>query len=588
MHFANPAYFFLVGLIAFVILLYFFRKKYRAVVNPSNLLWSEVMNEWQASPWLKKLQHNLIFWLQLASLILLMFALVRPFWQSEAVAGEHLIIIVDPSATMSAESDGGTRFGFAKKEMMDLSDKLQNQEVTIITAGQKPEIILNRESSRKSVKKAVGSLALTFEHENIDDAVKLAVSMADNKNSAIHIFSDSVSKEEIQHMAGKYFIQVHNAGEQIENIALLSFGAARSGKAISAAAVVENQGKKMRTEVFRVKSEGEVLFEKDVSIEPGSQVIVDVPALPEQKYYIAEVMAEDGYQADNIAASILAPADPPVYAIGDVNPFLLKGFKSIGIESFQLNNDYNSIGDGILLIEGKAPEGLPNLPVLMVSKVTAKKTKLMEQTKLHPSPLLEFTEFEKTYIQTVAEPFSADLETVAESGGHPLIQSGFLKGQPAIAVNFAIEDSDWPLQPGFPIFLYNSYNWLAQQSGFLGYFQPGEEKWLNIGASGETVEIFDAKGKSLGDFNPDKENFKAPFAPGIYQASAGDRINYFSVLLDDREKSPAYSESFIMNKGSIKGEKGVRENEAFWLLAGILALSVLLLEWEVYRRGLGR
>ncbi|CEG26799.1 vWA domain-containing protein [Bacillus sp. B-jedd] len=588
MHFANPAYFFLAGLIAFVILLYFFRKKYRAVVNPSNLLWSEVMNEWQASPWLKKLQHNLIFWLQLAALFLLMFALVRPFWQSEAVAGEHLIFIVDPSATMSAESDGGTRFRFAKKDMMDLSEKLQNQEVTIINAGQKPEIILNREPSKKSVKKAVGSLGLTFEHENIEEAVKLAVSMAGGKNTAIHIFSDIASKEEIQRLAGKHFIRVHNNGEEIENIALLSFGATRSGKDISAAAVVENQGKKTRTEVFQVKSEGEVLFEKDVSIEPGSQVIVDVPALPEQRYYIAEVLAEDGYQADNVAAAILAPADPPVYAIGDVNPFLPKGFKSIGIESFQLNDNYNSIGDGILLIEGIAPEGLPKLPVMMVSKDTAKKIKLTEQMEIHPSPLLEFTEFEKTYIQTIAEPFSGDLETVAESGGHPLIQAGFLKGQPAIAVNFAIENSDWPLQPGFPIFLYNSYNWLTQQSGFLGYFQPGEEKWLNLGSSGGTVEIFDANGKSLGDFNPDKENFKAPFAPGIYQASAGDRINYFSVLLDDREKTPAYSESFVINKGSIKGEKGVRENEALWLLAGILALSVLLLEWEVYRRGLGR
>lgn len=588
MHFANPAYFFLAGLIAFVILLYFFRKKYRTVVNPSNLLWAEVMNEWQASPWLKKLQHNLIFWLQLAALILLMFALARPFWQSEAVAGEHLIYIVDPSATMSAEGDGGTRFSLAKKEMMDLTEKLQNQEVTIIIAGQKPEIILNKEPSKKSVKKAVGSLGLTYEHENIEEAVKLAVSMAGDKNTAIHIFSDSASKEEIQQLAVKHFIRVHNTGAESENIALLSFGAARSGKEISAAAVVENQGKKMRTEVFRVKSEGEVLFEKDISIEPGSQIIVDVPALPEQRYYIAEVLAEDGYQADNGAAAILAPADPPVYAIGDVNPFLLKGFKSIGIESFQLNDDYNSIGDGILLIEGKLPEGLPNLPAMMVSKDTAKKIKLTEQTEIHQSPLLEFTEFEKTYIQSMAEPFSTDLETVAESGGHPLVQAGFLKGQPAIAVNFAIEDSDWPLQPGFPIFLYNSYNWLTQQSGFLGYFQPGEEKWLNIGATNETVEIFDVNGKSLGDFNPDKENFKAPFAPGIYQASAGDRINYFSVLLDDREKNPAYSDSFVVNKGSIKGEKGVRENEALWLLAGILALSVLLLEWEVYRRGLGR
>ncbi|RHW36433.1 VWA domain-containing protein [Neobacillus notoginsengisoli] len=589
MHFANPAYFFLASLIAFIILLYFFRKQYKTVLNPSNLLWTQVMNEWQASPWLKKLQHNLIFWLQIAALLLLMLALVKPIWQSEGIAGEHLIFIVDSSATMSAVNEGETKFNFAKKDMLEISEKIENQEVTIITAGQRPEVVLNRESAKGPVKRAINSLGLTYEHDNIEEAVKLAVSMSGGKSTAIHIFSDSATKEDIQSFAGKQFIQVHNTGKAIENLALLSFGVARMDQSISAAAVVENQGKEERETIFRVKSEGEVLFEEKVAIKPGAQEIIDIPVLQEHRYYIAEVTADDGYQADNEAAAVLAPAEPPVFAIGDVNPFLLKGLRSIGIESYQLNNDYESMNEGILLFEGEVPDRLPNLPVLLVKKQKTKKITVTEQVKTYQSPLLEYTEFEKTYIQSTSEPFSEDLETVAESGGHPLIQSGFLKGQPAIAINFAIEDSDWPLQPGFPIFLYNSYHWLSQQSGFLGYFQPGEEKWLNMDAPEGKVEVFDVKGNNLGDFNPAKENFKAPFTPGIYQASAGNRIDYFSVILDDREKTPSHSESFVLNKGSIESqEKGIKENETFWLLSGILALAVLWIEWEVYRRGFGR
>ncbi|MBN8211216.1 VWA domain-containing protein, partial [Bacillus sp. NTK071] len=88
---------------------------------------------------LKNLQQNLLFWLQLLALILLMLALVRPFWLEDSLKGEHLIIIIDPSASMSAEHGGKSRFEMAKEEMLDLAGKLNGQQVTLIKAGEKNE-----------------------------------------------------------------------------------------------------------------------------------------------------------------------------------------------------------------------------------------------------------------------------------------------------------------------------------------------------------------------------------------------------------------------------------------------------------------
>nr|WP_316046631.1 BatA domain-containing protein [Planococcus glaciei] len=44
-----------------VILYYFFRKKYKDQPISSTLFWQETMKEIQASPYLKKLQHHLLF-----------------------------------------------------------------------------------------------------------------------------------------------------------------------------------------------------------------------------------------------------------------------------------------------------------------------------------------------------------------------------------------------------------------------------------------------------------------------------------------------------------------------------------------------
>jgi hypothetical protein len=592
MHFANPFYFFLAILIAGVVLLYFFRKQYHSIINPSNLLWIEAMNEWQASPWLKKLQHNLLFWLQIAALALLMFALVKPLLFSSGLAGEHLVFIVDPSSTMSAEKGGKPLFTSAKEEILDMASRLDSQQVTIILADEEPDIVLNKEDEPGAIKAAIESLHLTYGHENITDSIKLAVSLSSGSMGVIHIFSDKVTEASIESLAGKQPVEVHNLGEELDNLSLMSFGASRSGGKVTAIAVVENQGKEEVSTNFRIMDDkGAAVFERMLTLPPNSQEILDIPSLPDGRYYHAEVLAADGYSADNSASTVLSPADPPVYAVGDVNPFLIRGLQSIGIKSIQLDDNSLATAEqgGLFLVEGQVPENLPEGPILLINKDAKKAIELNERPKGSASTILEYTAFEKTYIQQAVQPLQGTFETIAESGGHPLIQSGRMNAQPVVIVNFAIEQSDWPLQPGFPIFLYNSYQWLSHQSGFLGNFQPGEEKWLNIDTAGMPLELFNEEGKNLGSFTLEKENFKAPYEPGVYQASDGKSVHYFSVILDDREKEPGFEKSFVLNEtGLSKLEQTVdKENGIVWLWLATIALLLLLTEWEVFRRGLG-
>ncbi|MFK9092401.1 vWA domain-containing protein [Bacillus salipaludis] len=590
MYFANPIFFILVILITFVVLLYFFRKQYEAVINPSNLLWHQAMNEWKVSPWIQKLQQNLLFWLQIAALTLLMFALTKPIWFSEGVRGEQLIWIIDTSATMSALMADKPLIEQSKQQMKQMADRLNGQEVTVIVAGTKPKILLNRESNISVIQRTIEGIDVTYEHENIEKSVKLAESLVSKRETNIHIFSDSVKKDDLKDVHGNVTYEIHNAHGIQDNIALLSFGVAGKENRISGLAVIENQGGKAKTVPFEVSNENQTIFQQQVTIPAGKQVVVNVPDLPQRRSYQAFIKTRDQYVADNELTAVYSVLNPTVYALGEINPFFIKGLETLGIKTVQLdqNTPLGLKESGIILAEGLPVNDLPKMPAIYINKKqnSADLIELKEPIKGTETGLTEYVDIDKTYIKYASNPIPGNWENIVKSGKHPLIQSGTMNGQPAIIMNFSLENTDWPLHPGFPIFLYNSYQWLANQTGFLGYFQPGEKKWLQFEDDNTRLEIFNASGKSVSTLKLNKENFKAPYMPGVYQAVSEGQVYYFSVLLDDREKRPRSEASFILN-GSVENEKELtlKPNESIWFWMTCVVLLLLLTEWEVYRRG---
>lgn len=584
MQFLFPWFFLLSFFIAAVILFYFFRKQYEELKIPSNLLWEQVLNEWQASPWLKKLQQNVLFWLQILALLLLMFALVRPFWMHNNLQGEHLIFIIDPSASMSAEYKNSTRFEQAKAELLDLAGKLNGQEVTLIKAGVKPEILLSKETDESTIKKSIHALELSYDHEAMEKAVNLAASLSSGKDTSIYIFSDSVKKEVLSGV--KQYVEVHNIGEETHNLSLLSFGVAPVENGISGVAVLENQTQKEQELTFQIHSEKELLFEQKVTVNAEEQFVLQIPSLPEKPYYEATIKKEDGYEADNQLTSIFTESNPTIYTIGDVNPFAVKGFQTLGVEVLQTDaKNIDKSMNGIVITEMDSLKDLPEQPLILF-RSSKDKIQLTEPVMAENDSLLQYVDYKKIYIASAFQAVEGDWETVLKSGSLPLIQKGKQDGQPMIVVNFDLTDSDWPLQPGFPIFLYNSYQWLSQQSDFLGYFGPGEEKWLNVSEESSSWAIYDGEDENLYTLELQKESFKAPYLPGTYQAIANDKITYFSVLIDEREKHPALEPAFKMNelKSQEKGETTSR-NDQLWFWLALIALVLITIEWEVYRRG---
>jgi hypothetical protein len=120
---------------------------------------------------------------------------------------------------MSATADGKSLLDDKKDQMENIIENLRNQSVTIILAGERPNIIIKDESSKNRLQQTIEQITLSYEHENIEQAIQLASALAD-ENTALHLFTDGIAEEAVSELVKEDYIEVHNTEFEIQNAAI--------------------------------------------------------------------------------------------------------------------------------------------------------------------------------------------------------------------------------------------------------------------------------------------------------------------------------------------------------------------------------
>lgn len=603
MNFLAPIYFSMSALLAGLLLLYLFRKRYTDQIVPSSLLWEQVMREQQATTWWKKLQRNLLFFLQFVILTLLIFALARPFLGSNEIGGEHLVMVLDPSATMTSKNKKDeSLFQSALDDMEDTINHLDSsQRVSIILAGAQPSILIANEQDKRKVKGMMRKLEPTFQSADLPKAIKYAGAMLAKNSGEIIVYTEGFSKSALKGEVMAAPLTIQNYEGKDDNLSLKSFGTAESGGTVKGAAQISNQSSKDREVTVRIEHEGEVLKTIKQTIKKNSEVQISLDNLPIRTYYKAAIDSKDSYEADN--AQISFPSikkDPTIYAVGNVNSFVAKALSHLGKETIQVDklSDIENTEDGIFILENIPEKDWPKRPSLILSpapggsmKVSAKK-ELREGLKASLNdPLLQYVDLSKVYIQSSFPYTGTGLDTVVSSGETKLISKGLHNGVPLVVLGFDIKDTDWPLHTSFPIFLYNALDYLTEREANIGYLAPGDKQEIASLGSRDKATVVNEEYEVMEDSIIKGGYITAPSKPGLYRItenSGGEkRERLFAVSLDDREKEMAGAKSFKVNPVDESGKRNSEErpNEIWpWLV--LIGLVILSAEWEVYRRGI--
>lgn len=567
-----------------VLLYYFFRKKYKEKTISSTMFWETVMKETKVSPYLQYLQRNALFYLQMFALLLLVFALLQPFLKTKAIAGEHIIWVVDTSATMMATVNGETVFDRHKSEMMNLSEQLAGKPLTLMTTGEEPTILLRDETDVSLIQSTIKKLSVQYEQEHLPQMLDFTESLLKGKETAIYLFTDHIERSELplENEAVTWFVK--GSPEDMENVSILRFGATQSEAGVAVLAQLSNDTGTEKSGNLEIRSmeDDKVLLKESVVIPAQDTLELSFRELPPTSGLQAILQIEDDYAVDNESTIILQQQTSQTFVDGSLHQLVTAAFQAMDIPVSSVPTE--QLGDlseeAVVVTNQTSQLSKSNSPVLLIGRNDQHAKEVNGVITTERDDVFAYADMEDIYVSSLYPPFE-DYETIARVNDEPFIQRS-KRGDLIILAD--IQMTDWPLHPSFPLFLWSAREQMSVDSDYIGTFSPNERKSLSLVADEQAGdwEIFSTSDEFITTIQ-DGGQFTAPSQPGLYVLKSGQAEKQFSVALEQQEKKIEKGTSFVIGTSS---EGSVQETVKTSLVPWFLLLIVLLLviEWEVQRR----
>ena len=196
MSFAVPTALFLSALVLPIIALYILKVRLRRVPVSTNLFWRQVYEEKPPRSLWQNLRHLLSLLAQLLLLLLLVLAIADPYFSWQALQARRLVVVLDTSASMKATDVSPSRFEAARTAIHGVLDGLRfRDEVAIVSAGGRPEVVLGMAGHVPTLRRAVDSIQPVDAGASLSAAIELAKQLiGDHSHGQVLVFSDGCAE----------------------------------------------------------------------------------------------------------------------------------------------------------------------------------------------------------------------------------------------------------------------------------------------------------------------------------------------------------------------------------------------------------
>ncbi len=525
MQFLTPIAFALSALFPIIIALYFLKLRRQDYTVSSTYLWQDLVRDTVANaPW-QRLRPNILLLLQLLFLGALILAQARPFTWTHAVTGEHLILLIDTSASMAATDITPNRLQVATDEAQKLAANLpSNVPVTLIAVHQEVQIRLSASKDRQQLDRALADLRPNPGDSDMPTALELASALAASESDTqIVILSDGgawdTPMSPLLTHANVQYISVGVAGRN-QAISALALNTKSSAQELSAFVRVVNydtQTAKRRLTLYAHadtdNTTRELVTARDLTLTGGETSAFTIPDLPPDTIAIEAHLSPndtngmpDDLTADD-AAWAVAPAlgRTHVRIVGPGNRFLetaLRLMSSVDVTTITFE-DYEAqvtteastdrgdtanstssltIFDSVLPTNALYFDNAENGALLFIGPLHSTRffsvTGEIDLPRPAPArddePVLRFVDLRDIAIQKAARiplptwgrPVIIN-STPQQHGekGTPLMIVGEHNGHRLGILAFDLRHSDLPLRVAFPLLLANTLDYLAPRMG---------------------------------------------------------------------------------------------------------------------------
>ena len=483
-----PSGLWLLGLLAPLLLLYVLKIRRQRVTVSSTWLWAAAARDLAAKSPFKRLVAQVPLLLELLALCLLALSLARPASRAGHIAGDHVAIVLDTSASMATiEPDGRSRLAHARDAASSVIAALApGAQAVIVEAGREAHVVSPMDSDHRRLEASLAKLEASDAEGRMTQAIATASSQLRPYESSARlvVISDGALADRDAFAVSNLPLELVRVGSPVDNAAIVRLDIASAEDQVThreqlqAFAMVQNYGLKPRSLYVTLSMRNVVqpLASRRVDLGPGERgpvVLGFEPAAGDVGAgLIVELSPHDALVSDDRAygrvpsgaklSVVMAPAkgnawvaralasDPNVELLGTS----LSALPSAGVPP-----------DALVVLSGACPATAPGGDLLILDPPPGPCGTTLVGPKIDApaltswaevDPRLRFLSLDGVELRS-AHRLEADTPQAAlvQSREGTLIADAGSPGRSITIVGFDVGESNWPLKASFVLFMRN-------------------------------------------------------------------------------------------------------------------------------------
>ena len=578
------------GVLPVLVLLWLTRLRRTPAPVSAGFLWERACREARVDSFSRRLQANLLLFLQLLAALALVLALARPFLPVVSGAATEMALLIDTSASMGARQDGSTRLEVARGQGRRLiREAPSGAQILVASYDRSARVLLPFTRDRSAALQALEGLQVREVAADGQAGLALAASLLASRPE-VEVFLMGDQPPQTPPPSRLTWIE---CGGPAANVGLVALRAARDHDGTFPLVVgLKNYGPRPEQRELELRRGGVLLATRRIGLPAGGQQTLHF-RLPASGPDLVEarLLGSDALAVDDRARTIL-PRQVTFHArvVGPRNLFAEKALAAL--PGLVLTRSEHPPGEGLTMWQGEAPWPLPpGVHILLHPPSSWIRGESLDQAfALQPerAPLLNEVPLADLAVAGVTPlDLPPGSEILAKAGPWPALALVRQGPTTALVLAFDLYRSDLPLSPALPLLFANLVE--SELGGGRGPVDPEsvpgqpleirtlESVWVQ--GPDLSVHLTSEAGRAI---LPD------PDRTGVYQVQVGEEIWPVAMnMLDPRESDLAtrlpapQQDQPTPPPTSPSRISGVAE---FWPWLAGAGLLALLAEWLVDQR----